>query len=287
MTQPDPQQPPPADSSHLGTVVAAAAIALALIAVEARVRQDVEDDIRNALIAFSALLVAALATPGVVIKSGAELLGQPAVHAGLLKSIDTAKTGVAASVRSGYAAGTQVALSKVRQDLATQGYQVGDLPELDDNLDMMLHDIDTMFGHGQSDIANRVSDAINGIQGPDANAARTLVVGKAVDAAAAALQQRAAAAAASAVQHGSSDAQQALFNEYQNASGRRLLKRWVTTSITPCGMCEALNGSTVGVNAEFDHTATTVDQDLRPVWRDLLGPPRHPNCRCQLELVTG
>jgi hypothetical protein len=64
------------------------------------------------------------------------------------------------------------------------------------------------------------------------------------------------------------------------------MKRWIVTSNDPCGMCEALDGTMVGVNGEFDHNATTSEKDYRRVWRNLLGPPRHPNCRCRLELVV-
>jgi hypothetical protein len=77
-----------------------------------------------------------------------------------------------------------------------------------------------------------------------------------------------------------------MFDAYQRDTGiPGLMKRWRTTSTQPCGMCEALDGTMVGINGEFDHQATTDPRDLRPVWRNLAGPPRHPNCRCRLELV--
>lgn len=283
MTQP--AAPPP---SHADTVVAVAVIGLALIAVEARVRSEVDDDITAALVAYTALLLAALAAPGVAVTTGVQLMSRDDVHTGLVRTIGTLKTTVAANIEAGYQAAAHVALMKATADLKHDGYTVpAALPELGTTIDRILDDVDTMLGHAQTDVQNSVIAAFDGVQGPDADAARRLVIARAVDKATARLMQRAQAAAGTAVNQGSSDAQQAIYSRYRNDTGRPgLAKRWVVTAVDPCGMCEALNGAVVALDAEFDHDATTVDKDLRPVWRNLLGPPRHPNCRCQLELVT-
>lgn len=284
MSQP---QPPPQDGQgDAATIVAAAAIALALIAVENQVRQDVHDAIDDALVTFAALLVVALALPGGAFATGTELMADKRVHAGLTQSLKTAQTKVAAAVVSGYAAGVQVALAKVTADLKDQGYDVPQSLPTGTTADTLTQDVATMFGHAQTDIANRVATAYDGVQGDNAPNARLLVSKQAVTNAGNALQQRAAAAAGTAVQQGSSDAQQTVYTDYENTFPGHLMKRWVTTSSNPCGMCDALNGTLMPISAEFDHNATTVDKDLRPVWGNLLGPPRHPNCRCQLELVT-
>lgn len=288
MTQPTTAAPTtPPQQSHTGAIIAVAAVGLALVAVEARVRHQVEDDITTALAAFTVLLLAVLATPGVVIATGVQLMADPTVHAGLVKTITATKASVTASIETGYAAAAQVAHTKATADLAHDDYQVPtDLPPVDPSIDQIVQDLDAMFGHAQTDITNTVIAGFDGVQGSDADPARRLVAGKAVEQATARLQQRAAAAAGTAVNQGASDTQQGIYTQYQNSTGRVLGKRWVTTSATPCGMCEELNGSIVVVSAEFDHQATTNDKDLRPVWRTLYGPPRHPNCRCQLELVV-
>lgn len=287
MTQPGTatQQP---DQFPTGTVVTVAVIGLALLAVETRVREEVAEDIETALAAFAVLLLAVLASPGVTISTGVELMSRAKVHAGLVKTINASKLKVAASVRAGYLAAAHVALTKTTADLRRSGYAVpATLPELYPTAERIGRDVDAMFGHAQSDLVNTVIAAFDGVQGPDADAARTLTVDAAVAVAKARLQQRAAAAAGTAVNQGSRDAQQGIWAQYQNITGvKNLMKRWHVTSAEPCGMCDALDGTMVGVNAEFDHSATTKDADLRPIWMNLLGPPRHPNCRCQLELVT-
>jgi hypothetical protein len=274
----------PADTGGSGQIIAAAAVGLALITLEQQVRQQVHDSIADAFTTLAAAAVVAASTaPGTVL-TGLALLSLPAFHAALVAAVTRAREDTAASVHAAYAAAAQIALTKVTADLAHDDYTVpGVLPELGDTIDRILADVDTMFGHAQTDVQNTLHAAYDKASTSEA---RTVAVDQAVHDAEARLQQRAAAAASTATHKGSTDAEQAIYNEYQNSTGTPgLMKRWRTTSNNPCGMCDALNGTMVGVNAEFDHNATTVDKDLRPVWRNLLGPPRHPNCRCQLELV--
>lgn len=283
MTQPS--TPPPPQDGHSGAI-AAAAVGLALLAVESNARQDVEDDIALALATFAIVLAASLSAPGVIIATGVQLMSRPQVHDALTHTIATTREKVAARVHSGYAAAAQLALTKATADLAP-GYRVPQtLPELDPTIDQILADIDTMFGHAQTDIQNTAIHAFDSVQGPDVDAARRAALHQGVNQARKRLAQRATAAASVAVTSGAADAQQAIFAQYQNSSGGRLGKRWTVTSTTPCGMCEALDGTVVALDTEFDHNATTIDADLRPAWRNLLGPPRHPHCRCQLEIVT-
>lgn len=277
MTEPVGQQ------DDTGTVIAAAAVGLALIALESRVRQEVEDDTQAAFSGIAAAgLVAAAAPPGTVL-TGLALISLASFHTTLTGMLGAARRNVADDISAGYSAAAQLALVRARSDLAGYGYTVaGTLPELGSNIDRILSDVDTMFGHAQSDVQNRMAAAWDA----STPGTRHTALLDAADGSAARLQQRAQAAATTAVHQGSSDAQQAIYNQFQNDTGTPgLMKRWRTTSTTPCGMCDALNGTLVGVNGEFDHHATTVDKDLRRVWRNLLGPPRHPNCRCQIELV--
>lgn len=283
MTQP---ATPPPDGDTVQILVIAA-ITLALIEIEKQVRRDVEETIRTALEAFTAFLLLAVAAPPAVVLTGLELLSIAKIHNALIKTVETARDKVAQAVEAAYTSGAQVALSKVKLDLAAQGYTVpSTLPELGTASDMLVRDVANMFGQTQLDLQNGIREAYDST--PD-RAARIVAIRKAIDTITTAVQNRAAAAASTAVYRGSTDAQQAIFTEYQNATsgsaGTAVYKRWRVTATDPCGMCEALNGTLVGINAEFDGNATTVPKDLRPVWRNLAGPPRHPNCRCQLELV--
>jgi hypothetical protein len=278
VTQPE---PPP---DHTAEILATVAATYALVAIEARVREEIEDSIAIAATALIAIVVAAIATPGVLIASGLQLIARHDVNTAIGRLSDKTRDHVAASVHSGYAAAAQIALQKATRDLAEYDYTAPNtLPELGDNIDRLLDDIDTMFGHAHTDFQNSITTAYDSKTDLIARAA---AIRETIDQAAARLNQRALATATTAVHTGAFDAQQAIYNEFQTHTGRTgLLKRWRVTSRTPCGMCDALDGTTVGINAEFDHDATTDDRDTRPVWRNLQGPPRHPNCRCHIELV--
>lgn len=283
MTQP--ATPPP--DGNTAQVLVIAAITLALIEIEKQVRREVEDTIKQAMEAFTAFLLLAVAAPPTVILTGLELLSIAKIHNGLVKTIDTARDKVSLAIEVAYSTGAQIALTKIKKDLAEHDYEVpSTLPELGNASDMLVRDVDNMFGQTQLDLQNGIREAYDST--PD-RAARIVALRKAIDTITTAVQNRAAAAASTAVYRGSTDAQQAIYSEYQNATsgsaGTALYKRWRVTATDPCGMCEALDGTIVGINSEFDGTATTIPKDLRPVWRNLAGPPRHPNCRCQLELV--
>jgi hypothetical protein len=61
--------------------------------------------------------------------------------------------------------------------------------------------------------------------------------------------------------------------------GMRTRKYWVAnfTDNTPCPACYRLHGTSVGLKETF--RAETSEPG---VYRDLQGPPRHPNCKCKL-----
>lgn len=270
------------DSTSGGNVLATAAVALALLAIEAKTRQQVTDAVDAAYTTIGAVAVTAAATAPATVITGIGLLSLLNLHTAIRTNLTQARQQVRDAITSGYQAAATAALVHLQHQLGD--HAPDGLPELGDNLDRLLADVDTMFGHAQTDLANSLAAAFDAAGDP---AARLVALHDAVDAGRARIHQRAQAAAATAVHTGGTDAEQAVFNHFQTEAGiGGLVKRWVVTSADPCGMCEALDGTTVGVNAEFDHDATTVDQDLRRVWRHLLGPPRHPNCRCRLELVT-
>lgn len=280
MTQPLPPQAED-DRSHVA-VIATAAAGLALIALESRVRSEVEDDITAAFAPFAATLVAVAGLT--VFITGTALLSQPRVHDSLTKSVSQAKAATLKRIKAGYAAGQQVAIAQASRDLGDD--MPDDFPELDASVDQINRDIEVMFGDVQMALQDGIRDAYDGISGPGAQDARTIAIRQAAENAVAGVQNRADAAATTAVHQAARDAQQAIYSQYRNDTGHLVSKRWVATSANPCGMCAALDGTICAITDEFDHDATHVEADLRPVWRNLLGPPRHPNCRCQLELVA-
>lgn len=274
MTQPADQ---PADQGVTAEqVIAASVIGLALIAVEARVRQDVEDTIAALYKGLAAAaLLAASSAPGTVL-TGLALISLGSFHSSTTSLFNTARLRVRTSVSSGYTAASQVAYNHTKDQLGDDAPT--SIPELGDTLNIILQDIDTMFGNAQTGFQNTVATQFQS-NNPAA-------IGQDILDSDGNLNVRTQAAASTAVHQGANDTLQALFNEYQLHAGvPGLMKRWNVTSSDPCGMCAALDGTLVGINAEFDHNATDNDKDYRRVWRNLLGPPRHPNCRCQLELV--
>lgn len=279
---------PVTDQSQAGQIIAAAAIGLALIAVEQQTRQNVEDAIQAAFVTLAAAGVLAASTAPATVITGIGLLSLASFAGRITTILDDARDKVTAAVQAGYTAGAQVARTQLADDLAQYGFTVpNELPTLGTNLDRLIADVDTMFGHSKTDLASGIAAAFDGVTGDNPTPGRVVAINDAVNATGDRLRQRAQAAAATAVHQGSTDAQQAIYTQLQNDTGiPGLMKRWRTTSNDPCGMCEALNGTLVGINAEFDAQATTDDKDLRRPWRTMLGPPRHPNCRCQLELVA-
>lgn len=283
MSQPE----QPDEGLTAGEIIAAAAIGLALIALERRTQQQVEDDIDAAFKLIIAAAIVVASTAPATILTGAALISLPVLHGAITTNLIHARENIAATIEAAYSAAASLAHTKITADLAEHGYTVpGVLPELGDNIDRLMSDVDTMVGHIQSDVQNSIVTAFDGVTGDNAGPARIVAIRQALTGTQGRFQQRANAAASVAVHKGANDAQQAIFSQYQQDTHViGLLKQWRTTSNNPCGMCEALNGTTVGINAEFDAAATTDDKDWRHPWRSMLTPPRHPNCRCQLQLI--
>lgn len=271
-------QPIPPEQGAAGQIITATTIGLALIAVEARVRQEVDDAIQALYQGLAAAgLLAAATAPGTVL-TGLALISMASFHTATTGLFDAARRQIRDAISAGYTAAAQVAYSHARAEL-DEDFLPDGLPDLGSTLDRILADVDTMFGHAQSDLQNTI---VNTFDPDDPHQ-----LGQNILDTQHGLRNRAQAAAGTAVHQGANDALQALYDHYQTETGiLGLMKRWRVTASNPCGMCTALDGTLVGINAEFDHDATTVDKDHRRVWRNLLGPPRHPNCRCQLELVT-
>ncbi len=85
-----------------------------------------------------------------------------------------------------------------------------------------------------------------------------------------------------AAQRGFTDATNQSAQELKDF-GFQLRKVWLANFAgnTPCEHCRELHGTEVGMNEDFPIGAA----DLK-VYGDLSGPPRHPNCRCYVVILT-
>lgn len=272
MTQPQ----PPAEGSTGQGVVAAAAIGLALVAIETKVRQDVEDTIAALYKGLAATALFAASTAPATLGTGLALISLGSFHSATTQLFNSARLKVRTSISTAYAAASQVAFAHAKTELGPDAPT--SIPELPGTLDALLRDVDTMFGHARTDFQNTVAQHFDPADRP--------AIAQVILDSDGQLKVRSQASAGTAVHTGSNDTLQAVYGDYQLQTGTAgLMKRWRTTSTQPCDMCRALDGTVVGINAEFDHNAAADSKDYRAVWRGLAGPPRHPNCRCQLELV--
>lgn len=85
-----------------------------------------------------------------------------------------------------------------------------------------------------------------------------------------------------AAQRGYTDQTIASYTELEDF-GVELRKFWVANfhNNVPCPSCTRLHGTSVGLHEMFR------TEDGEPgVYRDLIGPPRHPNCKCRLYIFT-
>ncbi len=260
-----------------------------LLTIEQRVRSLVAARMDQVRTGFGAHLGTAVGE-GVDL-TGTELLSRPGLHTALTTVLTGAQIGVFTAIRAGHRAAGTVARTTLTRQLADQGFQ----PPPEDPADSgylvaVLAGLAAAFTAALLDIQNSVREAFDGVAGAAvvAAAARVLTTNEALSRAVRRLGVRVTAAAASAVHRGYTDTQQATFTAYAAAHPYlAVTKQWQVQSAKPCGYCRALDGHRVAVGAEFDRTLAPVDRPPLPVFGDLLGPPRHPNCRCRLVFDIG
>lgn len=85
-----------------------------------------------------------------------------------------------------------------------------------------------------------------------------------------------------AAQRGYTDQIIASYTELEDF-GLELKKYWVANFIDnePCPSCTRLHGTSVGLHESF-----RAEVGESGVYRDLIGPPRHPRCQCRLYIFT-
>ena len=100
---------------------------------------------------------------------------------------------------------------------------------------------------------------------------------------------RSSASATVAVQRGMTEAH--LYAYRDISKGNRLTKVWIANfsdpSKPPCPTCTALHGTEVPFAQSFSSSQTFSSSKPPGVYKDLQGPPRHPNCRCVIIVLVG
>jgi hypothetical protein len=75
----------------------------------------------------------------------------------------------------------------------------------------------------------------------------------------------------------------------RNEQGEQLGKMWAARmdgkDPASCAWCRALHGMVLPLDQEFPHGGPLEGHQPPKVYHSLLGPPRHPNCRCRIVLV--
>lgn len=263
------------------------ALALALLALEVRARAAIVEQIEKARTAYAGYLAAVIADGQAT--NGNALNSRNDLHQALTMLLGAAQRNIDDTITSAYNAAVQLGRTDVVAELASLGHDVPDTStaNLGATLTALLLDVSNAFGNAQTDIQNGVRQAFDGVTAANPTPARQLAVAAALERVGVRLRMRITASTTTAVHQGASDAKIAVFRAYATIHGYAdVRKQWKVTSNDPCTMCQALNGSIVALDAEFDRTANLGGSKLRPVYLDLLAPPRHPNCRCQIELVV-
>lgn len=263
------------------------AAARALRALEKTVRLKIATSMDTLTASLTALIINAVSASGLT--SATELLSQPTLWNAMKALLDAARAAVWTTILATYAAANAIGRALAALLLRPLGHTVPiDLTVTADTETRLRRDVDDMFGSTILRLADGLRAAYDGVGGDDPAAARILTSRRATVNEINRLRNRAVASGVTAVHRGSRDAELAAFANYRQVNPYIVMrKRWTVMATDPCPMCAALNGTTIALDAEFDHTATLdPDHPALPVWGDLQGPPRHPNCRCQITLVT-
>jgi hypothetical protein len=252
----------------------------ALHAIETRVVTAINQQVRSVNTQLGDYLATAVDDNPPL--TATELLSRSEVHQNITSTLSTAQTTVAARVSTGHGAAVALAVLLVAAALRQDPTQPRDLGGY---LPAVLGDITAAFGATLLGIHDGIRLGYDGITGgPRARRARRIAARAAVGKATGRLGVRVRAAGSVAVHRGFSDAQATLYAEVAATHpGMVITKRWQVTSANPCPACAALDGTVLPLEAVFDAAATTDPNTSPPgVYRDLLVPPRHPNCRCRL-----
>lgn len=257
-----------------------------LATIESRVQAQVATRLTDITNGYGAYLAATVRDTTAA--SGAELVSATTLNTTLTTVLSAAQSRTESIVRAGYRAGAAAGHASAAAELAAAGYTVAAAAPADTAyLTAILGALTAAFLTARHDITESVRaayDSIAGTPGEQVSAARILVVHRALDRAVRRLGVRVRSAATVAVNRGYTDAQLAAYNGYaRDHPSAAMRKEWVAAGPNPCPACRALHGTVIAGPDEFDHRAGESDTfRALPVFGNLLGPPRHPHCRCRL-----
>lgn len=260
----------------------------ALLALEKGIRKQIAGQLDTFVTKFGAQLAVAV-RDGKYATAG-ELISDKTLHAALTSALKRIEERTTVVTRTGYASAARLARIVTAKQLKALGHDAPTaLPDLGGFIDSVLADVRSAFGSALFDLQDDLRAAFDGVTGDGATPARVLTTNAALKRAARRLAVRANAAGVTALHRGFSDAQLAMYGRYQDINPfTTLRKRWQVQAADPCLECAALDGTSVPIGYEFDRdAAATPTRRALPVYRDLHGPPRHPNCRCRLVLEAG
>lgn len=259
----------------------------ALLALEKRIRAQIASQVDGIVTKVGAKMAALIRAHD--FGTAGELLSNQELHTSLTGALNRAQARVEVVTRTGYLSGARLAKIVAAKELAELGHTAPtSMPDLGGYLDAVIGDVRAAFSNVLFDTHTAVRLAYDGVSGDGAQAARVLTTNAALKRVVGGLSVRLNAAGSAALHRGFTDTQLALYEHYQDINPFiGLRKRWQVTSTNPCPSCRELDGTEIPIDAQFDHDAGTAPgKRSLPVYRDLSGPPRHPNCRCRLILVS-
>lgn len=223
--------------------------------------------------------------------SGTEFLSRHDVDAIITAQLAASEQRDQDIASAAYTAAALLALAALTIQFKELGHEVSQNLALSSaGLGELLGAISTAHGEAKLDLHDLIRDGYDGVTGiADAvTAARLLVLRGAVQQTATRVGNRATLSAVLAVHQGYTDAELAVFRDFEAINPYvAIRKQWLVQSTNPCHHCSALDGTTLPVSTAFDPAATTDPHATQVSWlTSMLGPPRHPNCRCRLALVV-
>lgn len=233
-------------------------------------------------------------------KDASAILSRADVNKALNGALASGREKVKNDLRAGWQAGQLLGVQEARAEFEHLGLDFPPEfapPSSSDYLASVLADVETAFADARSDVHSGVARVFGEVdRNPEGTPNQPLAVARMraaaiPDAVSRAVRRCAARNRAAAMVVVPRAANEARLGAYRALRDLRpdlsIHKEWQTTSAEPCPTCKALNGSIWTLDEEFDHGATADARLLPPgVYRDLLAPPRHPNCQCRLVLVV-
>lgn len=219
--------------------------------------------------ALTHILLVVTNNPGKTIE---QILVRPDVQDALSLPFQDAGVATTDAINSGWSAGVTIGQQQASADLQALG-----IPDVaNDPIDSSSYLTDVL-----SDVTanveaapQRLADALRSVKNGHVSEAITNIVND--------LSNRASLGVNVAVTRGATEAKLAKYAKAAEASGQSVVLLWVTHfRPTTCATCASLHGKMVPLGDSFSHTSTFKGKSLK-VYGTLDGPPRHPNCGCQV-----